>query len=75
LTQAHPRKERAHALGGAAETIGQALPDPRGRLLLERRVLEPLIGPGKGCRTGLIGIVQVPDHATPNDRGDVHLLC
>jgi hypothetical protein len=48
---------------------------PIGRLLLERRVLEPLIGPGKGCRTGLIGIVQVPDHATPNDRGDVHLLC
>jgi len=64
-----------HALGRAVETVGQTPPDSIGRLLLERRALDLLRGLGTGCRTGLLGIAQVPDHAGPDDCGEVHLLC
>src|SRR5262249_46297737 len=59
VPEAGPREERAHALGGAVEAIGQDAADTIGRLLGERRVLEYLVGLGKSYSTGLRGITQV----------------
>ena len=55
------REERAHALGRAVEPVGQDSADPIGWLLLNRCTLELLIRLGKGCRTGLRRIAEVPD--------------
>ena len=80
VTEAHSWKQCAHVLGRTIEAIGQDSPDTIGRLLLERRVLELLVGLGKGRGTGLRSVAQMPEHA-PTDNGRQvylsagHLLC
>jgi hypothetical protein len=72
VAETRPREQRPHALGGAIEAIGQNTTDPIARLLLERRALKPLIGLGKGCRTGVFGIAQMPEHPAADNRGEIH---
>ena len=74
LPKARPRKQRAHALGGAVETIGQDPLDPVGRLLLRRRALKLSIGLGQGSRTGVLGVAQMPDDPSADNRGQIHLV-
>jgi hypothetical protein len=54
-------------LGGTVEAISQNPPDPIAGLLVDRRALEHLIRLGQGYRTGLLGIAQMPDHATTDN--------
>src|SRR5215475_11242490 len=68
------RKECPHALGRAIEAICQDPTDPIGWFLLKRCALELLIGSGKGCCTGLLGVSQMPDHAATDDGREVHFL-
>jgi len=67
VAEARSRKQRAHALGGTVEPIGQNAPDPIGWLLLDRRALERLIGLRKGRRTGVLSVTQMPDNATTDN--------
>jgi hypothetical protein len=30
---------------------------------------------GQGCRTGVLRVTQMPDDASTDERGEVHLLC
>ena len=64
MAQACSRKERPHTCGRAVEAIGEDSPDLIGRLLLERRALELLVGLSKGHGTGGFGIAQVPQDTT-----------
>ena len=73
VAQACARKQRPHALRGTVKAIRQDTPDPIGRLLLERRALEHLIRLGQGCRTGLLRLAQMPEHAAADDRGHIDL--
>ena len=74
VAQARPRKERPHTLGGAVKAIGEDPFDPIRRLLLGGRALKLAIGLGKGRRTGLLGVAQMPEHAATDNRGQIHLL-
>jgi len=58
IAQARSREEHAHTLGGTVEAIGQHPSDPIGRLLVDRRALELLIGLGQGNCTGLLGVLS-----------------
>jgi len=73
VTQARSREERAHTFDRAVEAIGEDTPDPIRRLLLGRRALERLIRLGQGCRTGLLRLAQMPEHAAADDRGHIDL--
>jgi hypothetical protein len=42
--------------------------------VLECYTLELAIGPGKGCRTGRLGVAEMPDDPTTNDRGQIHFV-
>jgi len=75
VTETCSWKQRPQALDGAIEAIGQDPPDSIGWLLLGRRTLELPIGLGKGRRTGVLRIAQMPDDASTDDRGEVHSLC
>src|SRR6266567_1734638 len=68
------RKQGPQTLRSAVKAIGQDSPDPIRWLLLERRLLERSIRLGKGRRTGLLGVPQMPEHAATDDRGEVHFL-
>ena len=61
VAEACTREQRPHTLGRAVEAIGQDASDPIRRLLLGRRTLKLPIGLGKGRRTGVLGVAQVPD--------------
>ena len=69
------REKGPHALDSTVEAISEDPPDAIGWLLLERSTLEFLIGLGKGYRTGLRGIAQVPDHTATHNRRQIHLVC
>jgi hypothetical protein len=66
-------KERPHTLGGAVEAIGEHPFNPVRRLLVGRRTLKHPIGLGKGRRTGLLRVAEMPDHAATDNRGQIHL--
>src|SRR5215475_8500686 len=68
------REECAYALGRAVEPVGQDFADPIGWLLVNRCTLELLIRLGKGCRTGLRRIAEVPDDTAGDNRGQIHLV-
>jgi cytochrome bd-type quinol oxidase subunit 1 len=68
VAQAYARKQGPHTLGGAIKAIGENPLNPIGRLRLERRALECLIGLGKGCRTRLLRIGGWPDEAAAETR-------
>ena len=72
--EAHAWKQRLQTLGGAVEAIGEGAFDSIGRLLVERRTLEHLIGRSKGGRTGLCRIAQVPDDTATDNRGQIDLV-
>jgi hypothetical protein len=36
--------------------------------------LERLIGLGKGCRTGLRRVAEMPEHAATNDGGEIYFV-
>ncbi len=72
--QACSREERAYTFNRAVEAIGEDIPDPIRRLLLGGDALERLIRLGKGGRTGLLRIAQMPEHATADDRGQIDLV-
>ncbi len=74
VTAARSWTQGAHTLGRAVEAIGEDPTDAIGRLLLERRVLELLVGLGKGRDTGLRGIPQMPQHAATANRGQIDLV-
>ena len=74
VTEACSREQRPHALRSAVEAIGEHPFDPIGRLLVERRTLEHLIGLGKGGRTGLRRRAQVPDDTATDNRGQIDLV-
>jgi hypothetical protein len=75
VAQACSREECVQTLGGAIEAVGQEAPDPRGRLMRQHHALELLIRLGQGCRTGVLRVTQMPDDASTDERGEVHLLC
>ena len=72
--QARSREERAQTLRGAVKAIGEHPSDPIGRLMLECRALKLPMGLGKSRGTGLLGVPQMPDDATTDDRGQKDLL-
>jgi hypothetical protein len=74
VAETRPREECAHALGGAVEAIGQHASDVIGRLLVDYRTLERLIGLGKGCRTGLLNVAQMPEHTAADNRRQIDLV-
>jgi hypothetical protein len=43
--------------------------------MLEYHALKLPIGLGKSRGTGLLGVPQMPDDATTNDRGEVYFRC
>ena len=51
VAEAHPWKERPHALGRAIEAIGEGPSDPIRGLLLRRGALKLAVGLRKGGRT------------------------
>src|SRR5262249_28879784 len=65
---------RAHTPGRAVKAIGKDPFDAVRRLLVDGRALEHLIRLGKGGRTGLCRIAQVPEDTASDNRGQVHLL-
>ena len=71
VAETRTREECAHAPGGAVETIDQDSPDPIRGLLLGRGALELPIGLGKGCRTGLLRVAQMPDDPAADHRGQI----
>jgi hypothetical protein len=75
VAHAYARKQGPHTLGGAIKAIGENPVNPIGRLLLERRALELLMGLGQGRRTGVLRVAQMPDDAATDDRGEVHFRC
>src|SRR5438128_5961661 len=72
--QARPREQRPQTPGGAVEAIGEDPFDPIRRLLLRRGALKLAIGLGKGNRTGLFRVAQMPNDTATHDRGEVHFL-
>jgi len=72
--EAHPREKGAPALGRAVEPVDQDASDALGGLLVNRGTLHLLIGLRKGCRTGLLGVAQVPEHAAMDNRGEIHFI-
>jgi hypothetical protein len=74
VAETRSRKQRPQALDGTFEAIREDAPDPIGRLLLDRRTLERLVGLGQGCRAGVLGIAQVPDDAATDNGGEIHPL-
>jgi len=72
--ETRPREERAHALGGAVEAIGQNASDALGWLLVDCRAWERLIGLGQGCRTGLLNVAQLPEHTAADNRRQIDLV-
>jgi hypothetical protein len=72
VAQVYARKQAPHVLGGAIKAIGEHPLNPVGRLMLERRALECLIGLGKSCRTRLLSIAYVPEYTAPDHRGQIH---
>ncbi|HSX79701.1 MAG TPA: hypothetical protein VLQ80_14165 [Candidatus Saccharimonadia bacterium] len=74
IAKARPREQRPHTFDRAVEAIREDAPDPIRRLVLGRRTLEGLIGLGKGCRTGLRGVAQMPDHPPLNNRRQIDLV-
>jgi hypothetical protein len=73
--QARSWEERPQTLGRAVEAIGQHPPDPIRRLLVERCTLELSIGLGKGYGTGVLGVPQMPEDTTGDNRGQVYFRC
>jgi len=53
------------------EAIRQDAPNSRGRVLLGGRVLKLPVRLGKGHRTLVFGIPQMPDDPSTNDRGEI----
>src|SRR4030095_6963564 len=74
VAETRTRAARTQALDGAVAPIAQHPPDPRRRLLVDRCALELLIGLGQGRRTGLLGVAQMPEHATMDKRRQIHLV-
>src|SRR5438132_1298042 len=74
VAEARPREQRPHTLGGAVEAISEDSFDPVQRLLLGCRTLKRPIGLGEGGGTGVLGIPQMPEHAAPDNRGEIHLV-
>src|SRR5713101_6976504 len=74
VAQARAREEHAHTFDRAVKAIGEDTPDPIRRLLLGRRALELLIRLGKGYRTGLRRIAQVPEDTAGDNRGQVYFV-
>jgi hypothetical protein len=74
IAEARLRKQCPHALDGAVEAIGENAPDPIRGLLLGRGALELAIGFSKGCRTGGLGVAQMPEHTAADNCGQIHLL-
>jgi hypothetical protein len=72
--EACPRKQRAHTLGGAVESIGEDPFDPIRRLLVDSRMLKHPIRLGEGRRTGLLGIAEMPHHPATDYCGQIHLV-
>ena len=73
VAEADARNQRPQTLAGVVEAIDQDPPDPIRGLLLQGRALECLIGPGKGCCTGLRRIAQMPEHPATDNRGQIDL--
>ena len=74
VAEARPRKQRPHALEGTVEAIGQNPPDPVRGFLLGCGALKRAVRLGQGRRTGLRGVAQMPEHAAPDDRREIHVL-
>src|SRR5712691_465910 len=74
VAQTRPRKQGPHTLHGAVEAIDQDPFDSIRGLLLGCGALELLIRLGKGCRTGVLSIPQMPDDTATDNRGQIHLL-
>jgi hypothetical protein len=74
IAEAHPWKQRPNAFDGTVEAISENPPDPIGRLVLDRRALEFLIGLGEGCCTSVLGVAKVPDDTTADNRGQIHFV-
>ena len=74
VAQARPWKQGPHTLGSAVKAISENPSDPIGRLLLGCHALKRLIRLGKGCHTGVLGIPQMPEHTTTDNRGQIHLV-
>src|SRR6266481_2180363 len=58
----------------AVKAIGQDAADPIRRFLLERCTLKLPIGLRKGCRTGVRGIAQMPEHTTTDNGREIDLV-
>ncbi|HSX79925.1 MAG TPA: hypothetical protein VLQ80_15300 [Candidatus Saccharimonadia bacterium] len=72
--QAHSWKQRPHTLGSAVEAIGEGAPHLIRWLLCKGSALKVAVGRGKGHRTLGLAIPQMPDHATTDDGGQIHLI-
>jgi hypothetical protein len=73
-TETRPREECAHASGGVVKAIGQHASDALGWLLVDCRAWERLIGLGKGCRTCLLNVAQMPEHTAADNRRQIDLV-
>jgi hypothetical protein len=74
VAQARAREPRPQTLGGAIEAIGEDPFDPVRRLLLGCGALKLSIGLGEGGGTSVLGVAQVPDDTTMDNRGQRHLV-
>src|SRR5262245_27435239 len=68
------RKERSHTLRGTVKAIDEHPSDPIRRLLLRGCALKHPIGLGQSCRTRVLGIAQMPEHSTADNRGQIDLV-
>src|SRR5712691_10381970 len=74
VAQARSRKESPHTLGGAVKAIDEDPFNPVRRLLLGGRALKLAIRLGEGCRTGLLNVAQMPEHAATDNGGEIDLV-
>src|SRR5262249_44514189 len=75
VPEACPREQGPQTFGRAVEAIGEDPFDPIRRLPLQGSASKLAIGLGQGCRTGLLGVAQVPEHAATDNRWEVHFVC
>jgi len=74
VPQARPRKERPQTARRAVKAIGEDAPDPRRRLLVERRLLKLAVRLGKSRCTGGLGVAQVPEDTATDNGGEIDLV-
>jgi hypothetical protein len=74
VAQACSREECVQTLRGAVEAVSQDASDPIRRLLLGRCAAELLVRLGKGCRTGILSVPQMPDDTAGDNRGQIHFV-